>query len=340
MSSLKPIAEQAIVVLGASSGIGRETALQLGKQGAKLIVAARSTKGIETLVNEIKSFKRSEVEGVICDVADFDQVKALAKKCFDKFGRIDTWVQPAGVTLFAKFEDTTEEEMRRVMDVNFLGQCRGAWAALPYLKKNSNGGALIHVGSVESKRSIPNQSAYSSSKHAMDAFTEALRVELAQEKSNVSVTLVMPSNIDTPFYEKCRTKVDGGKYVYTGPSPTYKASHVAGAIIHAATNRVRRVTVGDGGAFLSLVQGVAPSTIDIAFTLGGDALMRTGELKRKDDNLYQAIDEVEINRVKGVGMYPMPFSLYNWWFERPIAQYVTYALFVLLLSWVYMKLSN
>jgi NAD(P)-dependent dehydrogenase (short-subunit alcohol dehydrogenase family) len=119
MIKLKPLNEQAVVILGASSGIGRATALRFAEKGANLLVAARSTKGIESLVKEIRAISsRSpganlfKVEGLICDVADFEQVKMLAKKCYDLYGRIDTWVQPAGITLFAEFEDTTEEEMR------------------------------------------------------------------------------------------------------------------------------------------------------------------------------------------------------------------------------------
>jgi short-subunit dehydrogenase len=178
------------------------------------------------------------------------------------------------------------------MDINFIGQCRGAWAALPYLKKNANGGALIHVGSVESKRAVPNQSAYSSSKHAMDGFTEALRSELAIQKSKVQVTLIMPSNIDTPFYEKCRTKVEGGKYVYTGPAPTYTANHVADAILYTAEHPTRDLVVGDGGKFLSIVQGIpgGSSLIDKGIEMAGNALERTTVRKRPDDNFYAPID--------------------------------------------------
>lgn len=145
---LKPINQQVVAVVGASSGIGRETALQFAKRGAKVIVAARSEEGLKSLVEEIRSLN-GEATFVAADVTVFDQVKAIADKAVEQYGRLDTWVHNAAVALYATFEQTTPEEFKRVIDVNLIGQVHGAMAALPHLKREGCG-ALIHVSSIES----------------------------------------------------------------------------------------------------------------------------------------------------------------------------------------------
>jgi NAD(P)-dependent dehydrogenase (short-subunit alcohol dehydrogenase family) len=147
--------------------------------------------------------RRRRAEGgdasyVVAEVTDFDQVKAVADRAVEEYGRLDTWVHLAAVGLFATFEQTTLQEFERVVDVNLMGQVYGAMAALPHLKREGRG-ALIHISSVEAKRSFPFHSAYGASKHGIDGFLEALRVELKREGSPISVTQVMPGTINTPF---------------------------------------------------------------------------------------------------------------------------------------------
>ena len=114
---LKPIAEQVVAVVGASSGLGRETAVQFAKKQAKVVVSGRSEAKIASLVDEIRSFQ-GEVTPVIADVAEFDQVKAIADKAVEVYGRLDTWVHVPGTALFALFEETKPEEFKRVIEVN------------------------------------------------------------------------------------------------------------------------------------------------------------------------------------------------------------------------------
>ena len=176
---LKPINEQVVVVFGASSGIGRQAALDFAERGAKVVVAARSENGLKSLVEEIES-KGGEAYYLIADAADFSQVKNVADSTIEKFGRLDTWVHSAGTFIFAKVEQTEPEEYKRLIEVNLLGQIYGAKAALPYLKKS--GGALIHISSVEAWRTVPFQSAYGASKHGIGGFVQALRAELAHDE--------------------------------------------------------------------------------------------------------------------------------------------------------------
>ncbi len=118
---LKPIAQQVVVILGASSGIGRETALRFAERGAKVVVAARSEPGLTSLVNEITAHG-GQAAHAVCDVADFAQVENVADTAVQAFGRIDTWVNVAAVSMYARFEDTSPNEFRRVMEINYLGQ--------------------------------------------------------------------------------------------------------------------------------------------------------------------------------------------------------------------------
>ncbi|WP_309741342.1 SDR family NAD(P)-dependent oxidoreductase, partial [Chamaesiphon sp. OTE_20_metabat_361] len=169
---LKPIEQQVVAVVGASSGIGRETALQFAKRGAKLVVAARSESGLASLVKEIEQFG-SEAIAVTADVAKFKQVKSIADQTIERFGRLDTWVHAAGTGIIAPFEQVTPEEFKRVIDVNLMGSVYGAMVAMPHLRQTGRG-AFIAVSSVEARRSMPLQSAYSASKHGMEGWLDSL----------------------------------------------------------------------------------------------------------------------------------------------------------------------
>src|SRR4028118_936723 len=147
---LKPVAEQVVALMGASSGIGRESALRFARRGAKVVVSARGEEGLASLVDEIRR-EGGEATAVVADTSDFEQVKAVAGRAGEECGRLDTWVHLAAVGLFATFGQTTPEEFARVIDVNLMGQVYGAMAALPHLKREG-GGALIHISSIEAKQ--------------------------------------------------------------------------------------------------------------------------------------------------------------------------------------------
>src|SRR5690348_8859535 len=139
---LKPIDQQVVVIVGASSGIGRDTALKFAQRGAKVVVAARSEPGLKSLVEEIQALGGDAVY-VVADVSDFQQVKAIADKAVAKYGRLDTWVNAAATGIIAPFEKITPEEFKRVVDVTFMGQVYGVMAALPYLKQEGRGALIL-----------------------------------------------------------------------------------------------------------------------------------------------------------------------------------------------------
>jgi NAD(P)-dependent dehydrogenase (short-subunit alcohol dehydrogenase family) len=304
---LKPVEEQVVALMGASSGIGRESALRFAKKGAKVVVSARGEEGLASLVDEIRR-SGGQATAVVADTSDFEQVNAVADRAVEEYGRLDTWVHLAAVGLFATFEQTSPEEFARVIDVNLMGQVYGAMAALPHLKREG-GGALIHVSSVEAKRSFPFHSAYGASKHGIDGFLEALRVELKHERWPISVTQVLPGTINTPFFDKGRSKI-GVKPV--GIPPIYEPETVADVIVYAAENPARDLVSGGAARALILNQRLSPRMLDAVLTTrAGFSPQKTEEPRSEDDpdNLYGPIPGHDTARN---GFRAFSRSLYNW----------------------------
>jgi NAD(P)-dependent dehydrogenase (short-subunit alcohol dehydrogenase family) len=316
MEKLKPVGEQVVVLIGASSGIGRETALRFARKGARVVVSARSEEGLDSLVEKIRA-EGGDASYVVAEVTDFDQVKAVADRAVEEYGRLDTWVHLAAVGLFATFEQTTPEEFERVIDVNLMGQVYGAMAALPHIKREGRG-TLIHISSMGAKRSIPLQSAYCASKHGIDGFLEALRVELKHEGWPISVTQVMPATINTPFFDKARTKL-GVKPV--APPPIYGPNIVADAILHAAENSARDLVVGGAARAVISTQTVSPRLLDAVLKRVGFEVHYTDEPKPADapDNLFGPIEGHNTSE-GSFGDRAHPKSLYNWLEMHPVVR--------------------
>ena len=286
---LKPINEQVAVIFGASSGIGRIAALDFAKRGAKVVVAARSESGLKSLVEEIES-NGGEVYYQIADAADFEQVKAVADKTVEKFGRLDTWVHSAGAFLFATVELTEPEEYKRLIEVNLLGQIYGAKSALPHLKKS--GGALIHISSVEAWRTVPYQSAYGASKHGINGFVQALRVELAHDEIPVSVSQILPAAINTPIYDKGRNKMP---FKPRPVPPIYHPQIVSDAILFAAENPVTDLVAGGAGLGVVLAERISPRVTDWVTEKIGFAGQRSDEKQAGEyaGSLFEPVGEFD-----------------------------------------------
>ncbi|HEX6293262.1 MAG TPA: SDR family oxidoreductase [Herpetosiphonaceae bacterium] len=310
---LKPIEQQVVVVFGASSGIGRATALKFAERGAKLVVAARSEHGLQTLVDEIRQ-KGGQAIAVPADVTDFEQVKAVADRAVAEYGRLDTWAHIAGVHLYATFDETSPEEFRRVIEVNLIGQGYGALAALPHLKREGRG-ALIHVSSIESQLSLPYQAAYAASKHGIPGFLDALRIELRHKKIPISVTNIMPATINTPLFDKARTKLGVKPNI---PPPVYQPWVVADQIVYAAEHSVRDMIAGGGGKLMVQTQKISPLLMDALLLWGGFESQKTDQPKSADapDNLYQPIQGFDTAE-GDFGDKAFSRSLYNWLGRHP-----------------------
>jgi NAD(P)-dependent dehydrogenase (short-subunit alcohol dehydrogenase family) len=291
---LKPINQQVVAVVGASSGIGREAALQFAKRGAKLVVSGRSESKLASLVDEIRGFG-SEVTTVVADVTVFEQVKAIADRTVEVYGRLDTWVHCPAIAVYAPFDRTTPEEFQRVIDVGLMGQVYGAMAALPHLKREGRG-VLIHVSSVLGRRSLPLQSSYCTAKHGMEGFIESLRVELQHEGIPISVTSVKPAAVNTPLYNNALTRL--GVKPASLP-PFYDPSLVADAILYVAEHPTRDFLVGDAARALDVLQRLSPSLVDFILERVAFQLQRTSQPKSEDapNNIYEPVPAND--RVKG-----------------------------------------
>jgi NAD(P)-dependent dehydrogenase (short-subunit alcohol dehydrogenase family) len=315
---LKRIENQVVVVLGASSGIGRETALRFAKRGAKVVVAARSAAPLRSLEDEIRELG-GEATAVVADVCEFDQVEAVAQSAVEGYGRLDTWVHLAAVGLFAPFDQTEPEEFKRVVEVDLMGQVYGAMAALPHIKREGRG-ALVHISSVVGKRSAPLQSAYSASKHGVEGFLESLRVELLHEGwNNIGVTSVMPAAINTPFFTKARTKL-GVKP--KGFPPIYQPGVVADAILYSAEKAPREIVAGGAGKGMLLTQRLSPRLMDALMVRGGFGSQMTEEPKSTadPDGLFAPMEGQD--RAEGeFGEQAVPRSFLTWLDTHPVLKW-------------------
>jgi NAD(P)-dependent dehydrogenase (short-subunit alcohol dehydrogenase family) len=306
-SSLKPLQEQVVVVMGASTGIGRETARRLARRGARVVLSARSAPALASLLGEIKD-EGGEAITVVADVAEFAQVEAVADQAVAAFGRLDTWIHLAATSVWAPVAKTSPEEFRRVVDVTLLGQVHGAMAALPHLRREGRG-ALIGVTSAIARRAFPLQAAYSASKRGAEGFLEALRVELRHEGVPIRVTNVLPATVNTPFFEKARTKLG---VLPKGPPPVYQPSVVADALLYAAEHGPRDLVVGGGGRALLALQKLSPRLVDAVVTRTGFAVQRTDEPKGPTDDALFLPDDT-IQRAEGrVGPLPRRRSALTW----------------------------
>ncbi|MBA3867617.1 MAG: SDR family oxidoreductase [Anaerolineae bacterium] len=286
--------DQVVVITGASSGIGRATALRFGKTGAKIVLAARNVVGLQEVADEIRLLG-SDALVVPTDVAEWAQVEHLAHSAMAAFGRIDTWVNDAGVGVYATAEETSVEETHQVMQTNFMGMVHGVKAALPYMEKQHSG-TIINVGSVESQMALPFNSAYAASKHAIKGYTEALRMELDNAQSGINVTLIMPAAMNTPFFNHALSKLG----VLPRPAgPVYQPESVAEAIVYAAEHPQRDVYVGGGGKLFGMMERISPALTDKVMTAGG-TMFRAQESERPDNGettLFGTIPET--GRVSG-----------------------------------------
>jgi NAD(P)-dependent dehydrogenase (short-subunit alcohol dehydrogenase family) len=285
--NLKRVPEQVIVITGASSGIGLVTAKMAAGRGAAVVLVARNARDLERAVDAIRAAGGRAI-CVVCDVADRGQVEQVAGRAVAEFGRIDTWVNNAAVSMYGRLQDVPIEDLRRQFDVNYWGTVYGSLAAVPYLKKN--GGALINVASALADRAIPLQGNYCAAKHAMKAFTDALRMELEEEGAPISVTLVKPGSIDTPFFQKARVYVDREPQPVP---PVYSPELCARTILECAERPVRDVLVSGMAKVISLAGTVAPRLTDYYMERSTSESQMTDVpvAPGRRDNLYEPVED-------------------------------------------------
>ncbi len=287
--NLKPLDQQAIVITGATSGIGLATARRAAKAGACVFLIARGESDLKSLVEELQR-DGGRVAYAVADVADHDALAEAADKCLRLFGGFDTWVNNAGVSIYGPIRETTLEDQHRLFETNYWGVVNGSLVAAEHLRARPDGGTIVNVGSVLGDAPMPVQGVYSASKHAVKGFTNAFRMELMREDAPVSVSLVKPAAVDTPYPKHARNLTG---YAAQNPQPVYATHVVADTVLWCATHSVREITVGGGGRLIASFYALLPGLAEPLFARFAPVAMRDrgSAYQPYDDGLYEPSDD-------------------------------------------------
>lgn len=279
---LKNLQEQTILITGATSGIGLCTARMAAERGARLILVARNKDALRQLSDEINS-GGGQVRFLAGDVADEQVLRQAAELAVSEFGGIDTWVNNAGGSLYGRITDVPTDDFRRLFETNFWGVVNGSKLAVEFLRER--GGAIVNLGSEVSDAVVPLQTVYSASKHAVKGFNDGLRMEVEADGLPISVSLIKPTAIHTPFPENARNYLP---YEPQLPPPLYAPELVADAILYCAENPTRDFFVGEMAKLHSTMAHWMPRTGDMMNEWIIDSAQNSGQPASPDrsDGLY------------------------------------------------------
>jgi NAD(P)-dependent dehydrogenase (short-subunit alcohol dehydrogenase family) len=284
-AKLKPLSKQVLVVTGATSGNGLAIVERAVRDGAAVVAVARNEAALDVLRVRLTA-SGARIATCVADVSDLVAVERVAAVAIDAFGGFDTWVNNAGAGTYGTLEQVPIADHRRVFDVNYFGVLHGSLVAARHLRTRG-GGAIVNIGSILSDRAIVEQGPYCATKHAVQALTDTLRMELEQEGAGISVTLIKPGAIDTPFPEHARNFMDQPPRL---PPPLYAPEVVADAVLFACANPRRTLYAGGGGLMSSLLSRAAPRLADVIMEVVGTATQQKpgdpGDPVRRD-NLYE-----------------------------------------------------
>lgn len=249
--------QPAVVLTGATSGVGRATALRFAQDGASIALIARSEAALEATAEEVEDLGGRAL-AVPTDVSDAAQVERAAAQAVSLLGGIDLWINNAMTTVFTYFEDCRPDEFERATKVTYLGVVWGTRAALQLMNERGRG-SIIQVGSALAYRGIPLQSPYCAAKHAIDGFTESVRTELMHKGSDIHIGMVNLPAVNTPQFSHCRSKFDR----HPMPVPPIYQPEVAAEAIHLAyRDKRKKLDVGFPTVLTILGQKMVPGLLD------------------------------------------------------------------------------
>lgn len=278
-----------VVITGATGGVGRATAWEFAKQGAKIALLAREHQQLEATKKEVERYG-GEALCIPTDVADADAIENAATQTEQAFGPIDVWVNNAMISVFAEVKNIKPEEFKRVTEVTYLGQVYGAMAAMKRMLPR-NKGSIIFVGSALAYRGIPLQSAYCGAKHGIQGFFDSLRTELMHDKSQVHICMVQLPAMNTTQFGWVLSKLPNK------PRPmgkVYQPEVAARGIVFAAANKQRReVWIGYPTYEAIIGNRLAPWFADLVLSKGGIKGQQTDQKASPDrkDNVWQPVPE-------------------------------------------------
>ena len=288
MTDLRPLSDQVVLLTGATSGIGLATARLLARRGARLILVARGAEDLRALAAELP-----QALAAPADVADRDALRAAAGAGLDRWGRIDTWINDAGVAIYGTVEAVPLAEQRRLFETNYWGALHGMLEAVRLHREGRGTAKIVTVGSQLSDRAMIFQGPYSASKHAVKAVTDALRMECERAGLALSITLVKPGSVDTPYMEHARNHL--GSEGTVNPPRAYAPDVVARGIAWACENHLRDLDVGGAGWLTAKAGRAAPRLTDLGMELLGRMLQTSDRSPRPGmrDNLHSTARGLE-----------------------------------------------
>ena len=254
---VKPLRQQTVVITGATSGIGLATAHLAARKGARVILSGRASADVTKCVSKIRA-AGGEVTGCVADVTNIEDLVKLRDLARDTYGSLDTWINNAGTGIYGYLMDGNVLEERTLFETNFWSLVNGSRIAVQAMKEN--GGTLINLGSEVSVVSVPLQGMYSATKRAIKAFTEALRIELHEQKLPIAVCLVRPAGVDTQFPDHAVNHLRDGEPAL--PAPVYDINVGAEAIVSGIENPQRDIYVGGASRLFGVIDTLFPNLTD------------------------------------------------------------------------------